>query len=138
MMENNKSDNTNLIPDDYWNSLSDAEKDAMVKAIDEAEEYFLQNPEEWDLMDDAYYESMRDRFGKGPDEIGPRQFKTYMNRNMPIWVFVMPAGRQHDGENFVSYYHVIAEDMQDGEVNGDYTLLSEQDLESKYNIKYNN
>lgn len=128
----------NLIPDDYWSQLSEEERDAMAKAIDEAEEYFLQNPEEWDEMDEAYYESMRDRFGKGPDEIGPRQFKTYMNRNMPIWVFVMPAGRQHEEGGVVNYYHVIAEDMQDGEVNGDYTLLTEQELESKYNIKYNN
>jgi len=127
----------NLIPDNYWSELSEEERAAMAKAIDEAEEQFLQNPEEWDEMDEAYYESMRDRFEKGPDEIGPRQFKTYMNRNIPIWVFIMPAGRQHDGENFVSYYHVIAEDMQNGEVNGDYALLTEQELESKYNIKYN-
>lgn len=128
----------NLIPDDYWSQLSEEERDAMAKAIDEAEEYFLQNPEEWDVMDEAYYESMRERFGKGPDEIGPRQFKTYMNRNMPIWVFVMPAGRQHNGDSFVNYYHVIAEDMESGECNGDYALLTEQELESKYNIKYNN
>lgn len=137
-MEKNKLHDENLIPNDYWSELSEQEREAMAKAIDEAEEYFLQNPEEWDLMDEAYYEGMRERFGKGPDEIGPRQFKTYMNRNMPIWVFVMPAGRQHNGEMVVNYYHVIAEDMESGECNGDYALLTEQELESKYNINYNN
>lgn len=137
-MEKNKLHDENLIPNDYWSELSEQEREAMAKAIDEAEEYYLQNPEEWDLMDEAYYESMRERFGKGPDEIGPRQFKTYMNRNIPIWVFVMPAGRQHGEDGIVNYYHVIAEDMSDGEVNGDYALLTEQELESKYNINYNN
>jgi hypothetical protein len=137
MMENNKLHDENLIPNDYWNELSDAEKEAMAKAIDEAEEFFLQNPEQWDEMDEAYYEGMRARFGKGPDDIGPRQFKTYMNRNMPIWMFVMPAGRQHNGENFVGYYHVIAEDMEHGECNGAYSLMTETELKNKYNITYN-
>lgn len=135
-MENENLHDENLIPNDYWNELSDEERDAMAKAIAEAEEEFNKHMEEWDEMDDAYYERLRERFGKGPESIGPREFKTYMNRGIPIWLFVMPAGRQHDGESFVTYYHVIAEDMEHGECNGDYTLLSESELEAKFNIKY--
>jgi len=88
-------------------------------------------------MDDVYYEHLRERFKKGPDEIGPRLFKQFQNAFLPIQMMVIPAGRQHNGEEVVSYYHILTEDMELGECNGSYELVTEKELEEKFNIKYN-
>lgn len=128
----------NLIPEEYWNEVSQEEMEALQKAADEANEYLEQPIDEWDEMDDTYFEALREKFKKGKDEIGQRQFKTFMNRSIPIWMMVMPAGRQHDGEKMVQYFHTITEDMESGECNGSYELITETDLEEKFNIKYNN
>ena len=45
--------NENLIPADFWDELSESEKDAMTKAFDEANEEFS-NYDEWDEMDESY------------------------------------------------------------------------------------
>ena len=127
----------NVMPDDYWNELSDTDKDALFNAMQEAEEFFA-NDYMWEAMDDDYYEHLRQRFDKGPDEIGPREFKSFKSVNLPFWMMVIPAGRQHDGNTMVQYFHTILEDMEDGECNGEYELLTEGELESKFNIKYNN
>ena len=115
--------NENLIPMEFWDELSDSEKDAMTKAFDEANEEFS-NYDEWDEMDESYYSHLRERFGKGPDEIGPRIWKSYQNKMMPIQLMVIPAGRQHDGESIVQWFHTIVEDMQLGECNGEYASVS--------------
>lgn len=129
--------NENLIPTDFWDELSESEKDAMTKAFDEANEEFS-NYDEWDEMDETYYSHLRERFGKGPDEIGPRLWKSYQNRMIPMQLMVIPAGRQHDGESMVQWFHTIVEDMQLGECNGEYALITETELLEKYNINFNN
>ena len=129
--------NENLIPTDFWDELSESEKDAMTKAFDEANDEFS-NYDEWDEMDETYYSHLRERFGKGPDEIGPRLWKSYQNRMIPMQLMVIPAGRQHDGESMVQWFHTIVEDMQLGECNGEYALITETELLEKYNINFNN
>ena len=114
------------------------EIEALQAAADEMEEYLSEPQNEWSEMDDAYYAHLRERFDKSEDEIGPRQFKHFQNAFLPIQMMVIPAGRQHNGEEVVSYYHILAEDMEAGECNGSHELLTEQELESKFNIKYNN
>ena len=127
----------NLVPPDFWSELSDSEKESMAKAMDEANEEF-QNYDEWDEMNETYYSHLRERFGKGPDEIGPRIWKSYQNRMIPMQLMVIPAGRQHDGEAMVQWFHTIVEDMQLGECNGEYELITETQLSEKYNINFNN
>jgi len=53
-------------------------------------------------------------------------------------LMVIPAGRQHNGEEMVQYFHIITEDLELGECNGSYELVTKKDLEEKFNIKYNN
>ena len=133
--------NENPIPDEYWNdgdTPSMEEMEALQAAADEMEAYLSQPTNEWSEMDDAYYDHLRERFQKGPDEIGPRQFKQFQNAFIPIQMMVIPAGRQHNGEEMVQYFHTITEDMEEGECNGSYELLTEKELEEKFNIKYNN
>ena len=131
----NKKDN--LVPSDFWSELSDGEKEAMAKAMDEANEEF-QNYDEWNEMDESFYYNLRERFGKGDDEIGPRIWKSYQNKTIPLQLMVIPAGRQHDGEAVVQWFHTIVEDMQLGECNGEYELITETQLSEKYNINFNN
>ena len=73
----------NPIPEDFWNELSDEEKDALAKAQAEASEEF-QNYDEWKEMDEEYFEHLRQRFDKGPDEIGPLVWKSYQNKFLPM------------------------------------------------------
>lgn len=133
--------NENPIPDEYWNDgdiPSKEEMKSLQAAADEMEAYLSQPTNEWSEMDDVYYDHLRERFQKGPDEIGPRQFKQFQNAFLPIQMMVIPAGRQHNGEEMVQYFHTITEDMEEGECNGSYALLTENELEEKFNIKYNN
>tara|TARA_B100001057_G_C22851969_1_gene951332 strand:- start:2702 stop:3103 length:402 start_codon:yes stop_codon:yes gene_type:complete len=127
----------NEVPADFWSELSDNEKESMAKAMEEAEIEF-QNYDEWDEMNEAYYSHLRERFGKGPEEIGPRQWKSYQNKMIPMQLMVIPAGRQHDGEVMVQWFHTIVEDMKHGECNGEYELITEAQLSEKYNINFNN
>ena len=132
--------NENPIPDEYWNdgdNPSMEEMEALQAAANEMEAYLSQPANEWSEMDDVYYDHLRERFQKGPDEIGPRQFKQFQNAFLPIQMMVIPAGRQHNGEEMVQYFHTITEDMEEGECNGSYELLTEKELEEKFNIKYN-
>jgi hypothetical protein len=127
----------NTVPSDFWSQLSESEMDSMAKAMEEANVEF-EKYDEWNEMDEAYYSNMRERFSKGPDEIGPRVWKSYQNKNIPIQLMVIPAGRQHDGEVMVQWFHTIVEDMQLGECNGEYELITEHQLTEKYNINFNN
>ena len=90
-------DSENPIPTDFWDELSESEKEALHKAQEEAQEEYL-NYDEWEEMDNDFYEHLRERFQKGPDEIGPRQWKSFQNKVVPMQLMVIPAGRQHDGE----------------------------------------
>mgnify|MGYP000553174939 FL=1 len=127
----------NVVPDDFWNELSNEEKDALTKAqIEASEEY--QNYDEWKEMDEDYFQHLRQRFDKGVDEIGPRITKSYQNKFLPLQMMVIPAGRQHDGESMVQMFHLIVEDMEQGECNGEYSLISDTELTEKYNINFNN
>tara|TARA_B110000483_G_scaffold217580_1_gene270106 strand:+ start:537 stop:947 length:411 start_codon:yes stop_codon:yes gene_type:complete len=127
----------NPIPDDFWNELSEEEKDALTKAQAEASEEY-QNYDEWKEMNEEYFEHLRQRFDKGPDEIGPRVWKSYHNKFLPLQMMVIPAGRQHDGDKVVQMFHIIVEDMEGGECNGEYSLISETELLDKYNLTFNN
>ena len=128
---------SNVVPDDFWNELSNEEKDALTKAqIEASEEY--QNYDEWKEMDEDYFQHLRQRFDKGVDEIGPRITKSYQNKFLPLQMMVIPAGRQHDGESMVQMFHLIVEDMEKGECNGEYSLISDTELTEKYNINFNN
>ena len=127
----------NPIPDDFWNELSDDEKSALTKAQSEASEEY-QNYDEWKEMNEDYFQHLRQRFDKGVDEIGPRITKSYQNKFLPLQMMVIPAGRQHDGESMVQMFHLIVEDMEKGECNGEYSLISETELTEKYNINFNN
>jgi hypothetical protein len=131
----------NLMPDEYWNQLSQEEMEALQKFADEANEYLEQplgETLEWEEMDESYFQSLRERFNKSKDEISQREFKTYMNKNIPIWMMVIRAGRQRNGNEMVQYFHTITEDMDSGECNGSYELVTEKELEENFNIKYNN
>ena len=131
------SKQSNEVPADFWGELSTEEKDSLMKAQEEALlEY--QNYDEWSEMDEEYFDHLRKRFDKGPGEIGPRVWKSYQNKNIPLQLMVIPAGRQHDGEVMVQWFHTIVEDMQLGECNGEYKLITETELLEKYNINFNN
>jgi hypothetical protein len=127
----------NVIPTDFWSELSDSDKQSMAKAMDDANEEF-QNYDEWKEMDESFYNNLRERFGKGEDEIGPRIWKSYQNKMIPLQLMVIPAGRQHDGDTNVQMFHTLVEDMQLGECNGEYELITEAQLLEKYNINFNN
>tara|TARA_R100000734_G_C3303797_1_gene94315 strand:+ start:94 stop:537 length:444 start_codon:yes stop_codon:yes gene_type:complete len=130
-------DSKNPIPSQFWDGLSESEKESMAKAIEEANEEYS-NYDEWDEMNEEFYSHLRERFDKGPDEIGPRLWKSYQNKLIPMQLMVIPAGRQHDGEKVVQWFHTIVEDLHNGECNGEYALITESELLEKYNINFNN
>jgi len=127
----------NLIPTDFWDELSESEKDSMNKAYEEYQNEF-DNYDEWEEMNDDFYNHLRERFQKGPDEIGPRAWKSYQNKMIPMQLMIIPAGRQHDGEKTVQMFHTILEDLKQGECNGEYELITETQLTERYNINFNN
>lgn len=50
---------------------------------------------------------------------------------------VIPAGKQHDGEVFVQFYHTIFQDYHQGGPNGEYKLVDEVQLFDMLNNNYN-
>lgn len=128
----------NLIPSEYWNPASKNEMEALREAAAEMDTYLSEQKYEWVEMDDTYYTHLRYHFKKGSDEIGSRQFKHFQNTTLPIQMIVIPAGREHNGSEWISYYHTLTEDMEYGQCNGTYELVTELELENKFNIKYNN
>lgn len=50
---------------------------------------------------------------------------------------VIPAGRQHNGEEFVKFYHTIFTDYHWGSPNGEYKLVDEIQLFDMLNTNYN-
>jgi len=121
------SGHRNIIPDEYLNELL---------AVDKK----YTNKHEWEEMNDSYYVNLRGRFNKGPNDIGPRDFKTFKGNGIPVWLIVIPAGSQSLSSNpsvMTQHFHTIYEDMELGECNGSYKLITEEELETKFNIKYN-
>jgi hypothetical protein len=49
----------------------------------------------------------------------------------------MSAGKQHDGEKMVQFYHTIFQDYHLGEPNGEYKLVDETELFEMLNTNYN-
>ena len=60
----------------------------MGKAFDEANEEFS-NYDEWDEMNEEFYSHLRERFGKGLNEIGHRLWKSYQNKMIPMQLMVI-------------------------------------------------
>jgi hypothetical protein len=52
-------------------------------------------------------------------------------------IIVMAAGKQHDGERMVQFYHTIFQDYHSGGPNGDYKLVDEIKLFEMLNTNYN-
>ena len=52
-------------------------------------------------------------------------------------IIVVPAGKQHDGEKMVQFYHTIFQDYHSGGPNGDYKLVDEIELFEMLNTNYN-
>lgn len=52
-------------------------------------------------------------------------------------LLVMSAGKQHDGEKMVQFYHTIFEDYHSGGPNGSYKLVDETELFEMLNTNYN-
>lgn len=52
-------------------------------------------------------------------------------------IIVMAAGKQHDGERMVQFYHTIFQDYHSGGPNGDYKLVDEIELFEMLNNNYN-
>jgi len=50
---------------------------------------------------------------------------------------VIPAGKQHNGEEFVQFYHTIFQDYHEGGPNGVYKLVDEVQLFDMLNNNYN-
>ena len=119
-------------------NLTEEEKIALDRAAAEADVEYYNNGYSWTEMDDGYYEMLRKQHNVGEDKIGPRNFKTFIMPEAALYIMVIPAGKQHDGEKTTQYYHTIIEDLQFGECNGSYDLVTEETLFEKFNIKYNN
>ena len=119
-------------------NLSDEQTQKEIEQLTQEALKELDRGSYWVEMDEDYFNELRERFEKGPDEIGPRQFKTYINKDLPIYMIVIPAGKQLNGEHIVQYFHTIVEDLDMGDCNGSYELITESELENKYNIIYFN
>ena len=52
-------------------------------------------------------------------------------------IIVVPAGKQHDGEKMVQFYHTIFQDYHSGGPNGNYKLVDEIELFEMLNTNYN-
>ena len=50
---------------------------------------------------------------------------------------IIPAGKQHDGEEFVEFYHTIFTHYHDPSPNGQYELVDEVRLYDILNNNYN-
>ena len=111
----------NPIPDDFWNELSDKEKESLAKAQEEADIEF-QNYDEWTEMDESFYQHLRERF----DKVLRRDWTTY-SKNISKQISsnpndCYPCRRQHNGEEMVQMFHIIVEDLEGKDCNGEYFL----------------
>ena len=119
-------------------NLSDEQTQNEIEQLTQEALQELDRGSDWTEMNEDYFNELRERYQKGPEEIGPRQFKTYINKDMPIYMIVIPAGKQLIGEEITQYFHKISEDLEVGECNGSHELITESELKNKYNIIYFN
>ena len=119
-------------------NLSDEQTQNEIEQLTQAALEDLNKGYDWTEMNEGYFNELREKYQKGPDEIGPREFKSYINKDLPIYMIVIPAGKQRDGDQSIQYFHIIVEDLEVGECNGSYELLTETELENKHNIIYFN
>lgn len=52
-------------------------------------------------------------------------------------LIVIPAGKQHDGDEMINFYHTIYQDYHDGGPNGEYRLVDSAELFNMLNTNYN-
>ncbi len=62
-----------------------------------------------------------------------REITSYQDQSDNFCIVVIPAGKQHNGETYVQYYHTISEDYHDVGPNGTYKLVDEFELEQMLN-----
>jgi|11_taG_2_1085331.scaffolds.fasta_scaffold01675_7 hypothetical protein len=62
---------------------------------------------------------------------------TFIDHGDNFEFIVIPAGKQHDGEGFVEFYHTIFQDYHTGGPNGEYKLVDEVQLFDMLNTNYN-
>lgn len=132
-MENNNSKDTN--PSEL-KRVETKNMSPLDKIKSQCDSILFGDSSYWVEMNESYFKSLRDQYNKSSDEIGPRKFKSYINSDMPIYVMVIPAGKQHDGSKMIQYFHVIVEDFELGQCNGSYDLVTDVDLLSKFGIEY--
>lgn len=64
--------------------------------------------------------------------------KMYQDQGGNYGYIVVPAGKQHDGEKWVQWYHLIFEDFHWVGPNGNHKLVDEFELNEILNNTYNN
>jgi len=52
-------------------------------------------------------------------------------------IIVIPAGKQHDGNEMINFYHTIYQDYHDVGPNGEYRLVDSTELFNMLNTNYN-
>jgi hypothetical protein len=52
----------------------------------------------------------------------------YQDHGGNYGILVLPAGKQHDGKEWIQFYHTIFEDYHEGSPNGQYKLVDEFEL----------
>jgi hypothetical protein len=62
----------------------------------------------------------------------------YQDQGSNYGYIVIPAGKQHDGEKMVQWYHLIYEDFHWTGPNGEHKLVDEFELKEILNTNYNN
>ena len=82
-------------------NLTEDEQVALEKAIDDAETVYYENGDSWVEMDGDYFTTLREEYNKTEDEIGPREFKSFIHSELPLYILIFPAGRQHNGETMI-------------------------------------
>jgi len=64
--------------------------------------------------------------------------KMYQDQGENYGIIVVPAGKQHNGERMVQYYHTVLEDFHWVGPNGQYKLVDEFELNEMLNTNYIN
>lgn len=66
------------------------------------------------------------------------EVSAYQDQGGNYGYIVIPAGKQHDGEKMVQWYHLIYEDFHWGNPNGEHRLVDEFELNEILNNNYIN
>jgi len=62
---------------------------------------------------------------------------SFIDHGANFEIVVIPAGKHHDGEEFVRFYHTIFTDFADPNPNGEYKLVDEHELHDMLNTNNN-